>query len=123
MSRYNKKELTKNVIRVPRVSTTSSTSACFSSATSVSLGTQEEAVSNYSQQQESCGGGPRRGPLTAQSEGEQVGFEMRRLILVESLLLVLMVCCVALMCFSFRKDLQWILVNTYVPSLIQDGPQ
>ncbi|XP_029964404.1 actin maturation protease isoform X2 [Salarias fasciatus] len=24
---------------------------------------------------------------------------------------------------SFRKDLQWILVNTYVPSLIQDGPQ
>nr|XP_020480178.1 UPF0692 protein C19orf54 homolog [Monopterus albus] len=23
----------------------------------------------------------------------------------------------------FRKDLQWILVNTYVPSLIQDGPQ
>ncbi|XP_029301584.1 actin maturation protease [Cottoperca gobio] len=24
---------------------------------------------------------------------------------------------------SFRKDLQWILVNKYVPSLIQDGPQ
>lgn len=24
---------------------------------------------------------------------------------------------------SFRTDLQWILVNTYVPSLIQDGPQ
>lgn len=24
---------------------------------------------------------------------------------------------------SFRKDLQWILVNTYVPSLIQDGPK
>ncbi|KAM3616023.1 uncharacterized protein V6R79_011001 [Siganus canaliculatus] len=24
---------------------------------------------------------------------------------------------------SFRKDLQWILANTYVPSLIQDGPQ
>ncbi|XP_029373173.1 actin maturation protease [Echeneis naucrates] len=24
---------------------------------------------------------------------------------------------------SFRKDWQWILVNTYVPSLIQDGPQ
>ncbi|KAM9318882.1 actin maturation protease isoform 1-T1 [Pholidichthys leucotaenia] len=24
---------------------------------------------------------------------------------------------------SFRPDLQWILVNTYVPSLIQDGPQ
>ncbi|XP_028274743.1 actin maturation protease isoform X1 [Parambassis ranga] len=24
---------------------------------------------------------------------------------------------------SFRKDLQWILVNSYVPSLIQDGPQ
>ncbi|XP_029026138.1 actin maturation protease isoform X2 [Betta splendens] len=24
---------------------------------------------------------------------------------------------------SFRKDLQWILVNTYVPSIIQDGPQ
>ncbi|XP_068601191.1 actin maturation protease [Brachionichthys hirsutus] len=24
---------------------------------------------------------------------------------------------------SFRKDLQWILVNEYVPSLIQDGPQ
>ncbi|XP_075997046.1 actin maturation protease [Genypterus blacodes] len=24
---------------------------------------------------------------------------------------------------SFRRDLQWILVNTYVPSLIQDGPQ
>ncbi|XP_059187005.1 actin maturation protease [Centropristis striata] len=24
---------------------------------------------------------------------------------------------------SFRKELQWILVNTYVPSLIQDGPQ
>ncbi|XP_056229712.1 actin maturation protease [Seriola aureovittata] len=24
---------------------------------------------------------------------------------------------------SFRKDLQWILVNAYVPSLIQDGPQ
>ncbi|XP_054461191.1 actin maturation protease [Anoplopoma fimbria] len=24
---------------------------------------------------------------------------------------------------SFRKDLQWVLVNTYVPSLIQDGPQ
>ncbi|XP_071352542.1 actin maturation protease [Trachinotus anak] len=24
---------------------------------------------------------------------------------------------------SFRKDLQWILVNTYVPSFIQDGPQ
>ncbi|XP_062274892.1 actin maturation protease [Scomber scombrus] len=24
---------------------------------------------------------------------------------------------------SFRKDLQWILMNTYVPSLIQDGPQ
>ncbi|XP_035535772.1 UPF0692 protein C19orf54 homolog isoform X2 [Morone saxatilis] len=24
---------------------------------------------------------------------------------------------------SFRKDLHWILVNTYVPSLIQDGPQ
>ncbi|KAL7400658.1 hypothetical protein ABVT39_015617 [Epinephelus coioides] len=23
----------------------------------------------------------------------------------------------------FRKDLQWLLVNTYVPSLIQDGPQ
>ncbi|TWW77170.1 hypothetical protein D4764_12G0005600 [Takifugu flavidus] len=24
---------------------------------------------------------------------------------------------------SFRKDLQWVLVNAYVPSLIQDGPQ
>ncbi|XP_030262758.1 actin maturation protease [Sparus aurata] len=24
---------------------------------------------------------------------------------------------------SFRKDLQWILMNNYVPSLIQDGPQ
>lgn len=24
---------------------------------------------------------------------------------------------------SFRTDLQWILMNTYVPSLIQDGPQ
>lgn len=24
---------------------------------------------------------------------------------------------------SFRKDLQWVLMNTYVPSLIQDGPQ
>ncbi|XP_030600265.1 actin maturation protease [Archocentrus centrarchus] len=24
---------------------------------------------------------------------------------------------------SFRKDLQWVLANTYVPSLIQDGPQ
>ncbi|KAG7215581.1 hypothetical protein INR49_022107 [Caranx melampygus] len=26
-------------------------------------------------------------------------------------------------CSSFRKDLQWLLVNTYMPSLIQDGPQ
>ncbi|XP_026865883.2 UPF0692 protein C19orf54 homolog isoform X1 [Electrophorus electricus] len=24
---------------------------------------------------------------------------------------------------SFRKDLQWVLINTYVPSLIQDGPK
>uniref|UniRef100_A0A3Q1IQB7 Actin maturation protease n=1 Tax=Anabas testudineus TaxID=64144 RepID=A0A3Q1IQB7_ANATE len=31
--------------------------------------------------------------------------------------------CLVFLCSSFRKDLQWILVNTYVPSLIQDGPQ
>uniref|UniRef100_A0AAQ4QB98 Actin maturation protease n=1 Tax=Gasterosteus aculeatus aculeatus TaxID=481459 RepID=A0AAQ4QB98_GASAC len=31
--------------------------------------------------------------------------------------------CVLLAQRESRKDLQWILVNTYVPSLIQDGPQ
>lgn len=123
MSRYNREELTKDVIGVPRVSTSSSSSASFRFANSVSLNSQEEAVSNYSQQQESCGGGPRRSPLTAQSEGEQVEFKMRRFILVEILTHTLMLCCVACVCFSFRKDLQWILVNTYVPSLIQEGPQ
>lgn len=124
MSHYNREELIKDVIGVPRVSTSSSsTSASFRFANSVSLNSQEEAVSNYSQQQESCGGGPCRSPLTAQPEGEQVEFKMRRFILVEILMHILMLCCVACMCFSFRKDLQWILVNTYVPSLIQEGPQ
>lgn len=63
------------VSHVPTTSTTS-TSSTSSSCSCSSLSTQEETVSDYSQQQESCRGEPHRGPPTAQSEGEQVRFTL-----------------------------------------------
>lgn len=64
----------RDVNGVSHVPTTTSTSS--SSCSCSSLSTQEETVSDYSQQQESCRGEPHRGPPTAQSEGEQVRFTL-----------------------------------------------